>query len=169
LGNFPGNAVMNRVRVAFMAFVGAIGCGAVGGSFLTGEPDWVVKAEQADQRRQDDIATIARGISLYEMRRKELPYDLAKMAEGQTDGAIQFAFRDSETGEPYDYERVDSSRYKLCANFALKSLLQPTATEEAGSAQPIDPWRHPAGLSCFLFDGGTPTPVPIAPAADAKD
>jgi len=91
------------------------------------------------------------------------------MAEGQTDGAIQFAFRDSETGEPYDYERVDSSRYKLCANFALKSLLQPTATEEAGSAQPIDPWRHPAGLSCFLFDGGTPTPVPIAPAADAKD
>jgi len=160
---------MNRVRVAFGLFVGAIGCGAIGGGALTGEPDWVVKAEQADQQRQVDIATIAHGISLFATRRKELPYDLAKMAESQTDGAIQFAFRDSETDEPYDYERVDSRRYKLCANFTLASAPLPASTGEAGSAPATDPWRHPAGLSCFLFDGETPTPVPTAPAAEAKD
>jgi hypothetical protein len=160
---------MNRVRVAFVLFVGAIGCGAIGGGALTGEPDWVVKGEQADQRRQNDIATIAHGISLFEMRRKELPYDLTKMAESQTDGTIQFAFRDSETGEPYDYERVDSRHYKLCANFTLASLPQPASTGEAERAQTTDAWRHPAGMSCFLFDGETPTPVPTAPGAEAKD
>lgn len=159
---------MNPIRAAFVLFVGAIGCGAIGGGALTNEPDWVIKGEQADQRRQSDIATIANGISLYVMRRKELPYDLAKMAESQTDGAIQFVFGDRETGEPYDYQRLDSRRYKLCANFVLESLPQPTATDEAGSAQPSDPWRHPAGLSCFLFDGETPTPVSTAPAAEAK-
>lgn len=159
---------MNRVRVAFVLFVGAIGCGAIGGGALTNEPDWVIKGEQADQRRQNDIATIANGISLYVARRKELPYDLAKMVESQTDGATQFGLRDSETDEPYDYERLDSGRYKLCANFVLESLPPPTAADETGSAQPTDPWRHPAGLSCFLFDGETPTPVSIAPAAEAK-
>ena len=160
---------MNCVRVAFILFVGLVGCGAIGAGALTGEPDWVVKGEQADQRRQDDIATIARGVSLFETRRKELPYDLDKMAESQTDGTIQFAFRDSETDQPYDYERVDSRHYKLCANFTLASLPQPTATAEAGSAQTTDAWAHPAGLTCFLFDGETPTPVPTAPAAETKN
>jgi hypothetical protein len=159
---------MNGVRVAFVLFVGVVGCGAIGGGALTGEPDWVVKGQQADQRRQDDIATIARGVSLFETSRKELPYDLDKMAQNQTDGAIQFSFRDSETGEPYDYERVDSRHYKLCANFTLASLPQPTAIDEAGSAQTTDAWAHAAGLTCFLFDGETPTPVPIASAAEAK-
>lgn len=159
---------MNRVRVAFVLFVGVVGCGAIGGGALTGEPVWVVKGEQADQRRQDDIATIANGISLFEKRRKELPYDLTKMAESQSDGATQFAFRDSETDEPYDYERVDSRHYKLCANFTLASVPQPTATGEAGHTQTADVWRHPAGPSCFLFDGETPTPVPTAPAPEAK-
>jgi hypothetical protein len=102
------------------------------------------------------------------MRYKELPYDLTKMAESLTDGTIQLALRDSETDEPYDYERLDSRHYKLCANFALEGLPRPTSTGETGNAQATDPWRHPAGVSCFLFDGETPTPVPIAPDAEAK-
>ena len=70
------------------------------------------------------------------MRRKELPYDLAKTAESLTDGTIQLALRDSETDEPYDYVRLDLRHYKLCANFALESLPRPTRTGEAASAQP---------------------------------
>jgi hypothetical protein len=158
---------MNRVRGAFCLFVAVIGCGAIGGGALTAEPSWVAKAGQADRRRQSDVATIAHAISLYEMRRKELPYDLTKVVENQTDGTIHLALRDSETGEPYDYERLDSRHYKLCVNFVLESLPQQTIVDETGSAQPTDPWRHPAGLSCFQFDGETPTPVPIAPAAEA--
>ncbi len=160
---------MNRVRGAFCLFVAVVGCGAIGGGALTVEPGWVVKAGQADQRRQRDVATIAHAISLFEMRRKELPYDLAKIAESLTDGTIHLALRDSETGEPYEYERLDSRHYKLCANFALESLPRPTTTGEAASAQPTDPWRHPAGLSCFQFDGEAPTPIPIAQAAEATD
>jgi len=160
---------MNRVRGAFYVFVAVIGCGAIGGGALTALPGWVAKAGQTDRRRQSDLATIAHAISLFEMRRKQLPYDLTKLAASPTDGTIQLALRDRETDDPYDYERLDSRHYKLCADFDLESLPRPTATAEAGSAQPTDPWRHPAGLSCFLFDGEAPTPVPIAPAVEAKD
>jgi hypothetical protein len=160
---------MNRVRGAFCLFVAIVGCGAIGGGALTSEPSWVAKADRADRRRQSEIAAIARAVSLYEMRRKELPYDLTKVAESQTDGAIHLALRDSETDAPYDYERLDSRHYKLCANFALESLPRPTPAGEAESAQPKNPWSHQAGVSCFQFDGKVPTPVPIAPTAEATN
>ena len=159
---------MNRVRVAFVFIVGAIGCGAIAGGAMTNVPDWVVKGEQADQRRQDDIAAIAQAVSQFQTRKKELPYDLSKIAENQTDGAPQLNLNDSETAQPYDYERVDSRHYKLCANFTLASLRQPAAADGTETAQAIDPWRHPAGVSCFLFDGEAATPTPVQPSAEAK-
>ena len=159
---------MNPVRVAFALFVGALGCGAIGGGAFTNEPDWVVKGEQADQRRQADIATIAQAISLFENRRKELPYDLSKMVESQTDGAAPLSLSDSETAQPYDYERLDARRYKLCANFTLESLQSPSVSGESDGAPAPDPWRHPAGLACFQFNGENPTPIPSDSAAEAK-
>ena len=160
---------MNRVRGAFCLFVTVVGCGAIGGGALTAQPSWVVKAERADQQRQSDVATIAHAISLFEMRNKDLPYDLTKLAESLTDGTIRLSLRDEESDAPYDYERLDSRRYKLCANFALESLPGPVAAIDAASAHAADPWRHPAGPSCFLFDGESPTPLPVAPAAEAKN
>jgi hypothetical protein len=54
---------------------------------------------------------------------------------------------DPQTHEPYEYERIGATRYRLCANFAFAS-----APAEATPYARIDPrLRHRAGRSCYLF------------------
>jgi hypothetical protein len=59
--------------------------------------------------------------------------------------------RDPFTGQPYEYRRLDSEHYQVCAEFGAAS---PTASGQAAF------WAHPAGRKCFEigFRGNTPYP-----------
>ncbi|MGH7741899.1 MAG: hypothetical protein ACRENS_07750, partial [Candidatus Eiseniibacteriota bacterium] len=55
--------------------------------------------------------------------------------------------RDPNTGAPYEYTRVDSVSYRLCAKFAVQDSVAQTY-ETPGNPHF---WRHPAGHHCFEF------------------
>ena len=45
------------------------------------EPAWVGQARQTDFQRQQDLGAIANAIVSFKNRRKDLPYELSKLAE----------------------------------------------------------------------------------------
>ncbi len=54
---------------------------------------------------------------------------------------------DPVTGAPYEYRRLDATRYELCASYARPS-------SRTGD-RPLDDgpfWRHGAGRTCYRFD-----------------
>ena len=159
---------MNCVRGAFCLFVTVVGCGAIGGGALTAQPSWVVKAERADQQRQSDVATIAHAISLFEMRNKDLPYDLTKLAESLTDGTIRLASATKRatrlTITSVSIHGATSSarisRWKAC-----QGRLRPS-TPRARTRPTL---AAPGGSLLFPVHGESPTPLPVAPAVEATD
>jgi hypothetical protein len=65
---------------------------------------------------------------------------------------VALAERDPFTGQPYEYRRLDSDRYQVCAEFKAPS---PKASG------PTLFWAHPAGRKCF--DIGFHSNVPFPP------
>ena len=54
------------------------------------------------------------------------------------------AFVDPQTGKPYDYQRIDDDRFRLCAIFSAPSDTDVAAHPGVYSAD----WSHPAGVFC---------------------
>jgi hypothetical protein len=159
-----GGFGMRSDRFVFACFVAGLGCCALVGGALTMEPAWIGKALQADLQREQDLRAIAYAVSAFEVRQRELPYNLEKLAEFQTAWSSSLPIGDPEDGQTYPYSRVDSQAFKLCANFKLSSLPASAAPARA----PASPWAHPVGAHCFLFKGKTDTPAPDPAMADAK-
>ncbi len=159
---------MSDVRTAFASFVAAVGAIAIVGGVLTTEPAWIAEAQRTDLQRQLDLGAIANAIVFFERRHKDLPYDLSKLAESLPDGATPLALGDPESTRPYDYERLDSDRYKLCADFKLATLPASNTAELPPSRRPVPAWTHAVGTQCFVFNSRSGNPLPDPPPAEAK-
>jgi hypothetical protein len=147
-------------RGAFANCVGALGaCALIGGAF-TMEPAWIGEAQEADLQRQRDLAAIASAIVNFENQVQDLPYDLPKLAESPRLSTAPLPLADPATGQLYQYARVDSHRYKHCATFKLESLPFGGARAQTLARDPIDPWTHAAGATCFVFERQSPSPLP---------
>ena len=121
---------MTGERIAgIAAFVVVVGGVALG--FATIGPPQHVRLVELDRQRVSDLQIID-GTVRSDYRRpagSEVP---ARYGETWP--------RDPLTGQPYEYRRETTSRYVLCATFALPSDGAETR------------WRHGAGRTCYRED-----------------
>jgi len=159
---------VSDARTTFASFVAALGVCAIVGGFFTMEPAWIGQAQQTDLQRQRDLSAIANAIVVFKHKQDNLPYDLSKLAESPRPGTAPLALSDPETGQPYDYTRVTSHSYKLCAAFKLETLPTPTAPDRTPTRGLPSPWTHSAGTHCFVFDDQSTTPLPDPTQGEAR-
>jgi hypothetical protein len=121
------------------------------GFFLVGSPA-TRRLERFDERRLQDLRTIAREIqSMVEDRNKRgtlkepLPKSLEEAAERARDERLNP--RDPETNEPYRFLIKSETTYELCARFARKRDSDTRVF-----------WNHPAGAHCFRINVLDPPP-----------
>jgi len=103
----------------------------------------VQRQRKMDRVRVQDLTNIALSVTGYFRRHKALPGDLAALAK---EPGYRVARSDPDTGNPYGYQLLDASSYRLCADFATDSA--------ADSADPHDAytdvtWAHARGHQCF--------------------
>jgi hypothetical protein len=85
-----------------------------------------------------------------------LPDDLKTIDSGTLGTRGNFR-ADPASKTPYEYQRIDRNRYRLCATFAIS--YRPAVPADRG-------WKHPSGHTCFNFDVRA---NPVEPTANIFD
>jgi hypothetical protein len=115
----------------------AIVVGVVVAAFVSIGPPSRARAEALDRRRLQDLGEIA--------ARLHDDYTDAGRLPPPTYDSPQ---RDPVSKYPYEYRRVTSERYQLCAGFELPT---PAGRNDETVASF---WHHPAGRYCYSVDVG---------------
>jgi len=147
-----------RTHLAFAGVASlVVGFAVAWGFVLAGSPA-ARRIQLLDDRRLQDLQTIARAIESESVEssatgtadsKKKLQHPLPKTLEEADKGARleKLSIHDPETGEPYGYTMVNSTTFTLCANFS-----------QARDAEYRVFWNHPAGRHCFTIDVLDPPP-----------
>jgi type II secretory pathway pseudopilin PulG len=101
------------------------------------------RQRKMDGVRVRDLTTIASFVNGYFTRHKTLPPDLATLAK---EPGYRVAQSDPETGKPYDYQILDTTSYRLCADFATDSASE---SSDVYAIYPNVNWAHAQGHHCF--------------------
>jgi hypothetical protein len=105
-------------------------------AFVTiGSPNHA-RAEALDRQRVSDLGDAA----------AELHEDYGA---GPLPAALPQPRHDPVSGKPYQYQRLNDNRYRLCATFEL-----PTPPEQRAGPDVNTFWHHPAGRFCYTLDAG---------------
>jgi hypothetical protein len=94
-----------------------------------------------EERRVEELRDIQMSVVAFAKEADGLPASLAQMA-AKPGVTIP---RDPETGAPYEYERIDADRFRLCAVFTTDTAR--TSSENWLSRSPE--WAHGTGRQCF--------------------
>ena len=137
---FLRGRVRSGVFAAAAVALAATACGF--GFAATGTPG-VQRHMEADNRRVQDLRTIASVLS----GMTPLPRSLEEA------GAARPGLRvtDPESGKPYEYTMKAPNEFELCATFAA-------ADDFSGQSYASGFWRHPKGRACFAIGAGRPVP-----------
>ena len=115
------------------------------GLFMAGSPR-SERQRRLDQQRVEDLRAISAAVQDYYREYRALPDSLGLLAQ-LPQGGVE-AIRDPLSGQPYEYQPLDSLRYQLCARFdAADSTSWPRDRERPGGPSPFR--RHSAGRECF--------------------
>ncbi|HEX9878232.1 MAG TPA: hypothetical protein VGC50_16460 [Gammaproteobacteria bacterium] len=129
---------MNPNRVAAFLGLAVVAVAVLAGLWLAGSP-----AEQRlhrfDLRRTADLRSLVRMLDLYRQGNDALPEELEALVDGRIMSRLP---EDPETSDAYEYRRLSSDAYELCARFSL-----PAPESERG-----DFWYHDAGRQCYRLD-----------------
>ena len=93
-----------------------------------------------DEQKVNDLVNINYSVQNYYQIHGTLPLALAAISPGNYP-----LYQDKQTGKSYEYEYVDKTTYKLCAEFNKDSY----GTEMNKPYYPENLWNHPAGHYCF--------------------
>lgn len=138
-----------RIHLSFAAAAGALVLVVlVGGFFIAGTP-MTARLEQWDARKLEDLQTIRAEIG-YIVRepaesggrpriKRPLPKTLEEVVQLAEYSRPQI--RDPQTGDPYAYDVIDETHFRLCATFNRPR----DKTDEVF-------WNHPAGPHCYVVD-----------------
>ncbi len=130
-------------RVFALVATAAVVTGAIAGFWLLGSPTQQ-RQIRADQQRLRDLHQIAQNLN----QKAEQSQNRGKPVNLPASLSASERKSDPISGKLYDYQRIDNTRYKLCAEFATNSAedrLQDPTTEQ-------DFWQHPAGRHCFQLN-----------------
>jgi type II secretory pathway pseudopilin PulG len=103
-------------------------------------PPSVVRARALDQKRLQYLGTTESAIKSYYDVHHALPSDLKALDGDNNPWANNW--HDPETQQPFGYEIVNQTSYRLCAVFARHS-------EKDDSPYDPSPKKHGAGRDCF--------------------
>lgn len=133
-----GALLLGGVVLAVLAVVGV--------ALLVLESPAEQRQRRLDERRVDDLRSIANAVDLYWTEEGSLPPDLDSVADWQ---GLDVETTDPVTGAPYGYTLTGDDSYELCATFATTD-----PTPEAGTAwrRHGNVWHHPAGEHCFELE-----------------
>jgi len=131
--------------------------GAIAAFWLLGSPSQQ-RLISFDRQRLMDLRAIAFRLTDSAMNSNNAPEPLPEELPQGTNyqGYAGQSTQDPVTQEPYEYERVSDTAYKLCATFSTSS--QDRRIEQTDLSKG---WQHPAGRHCFELD--TTKPVPDMP------
>jgi hypothetical protein len=149
LGMPPAAVRTRRMHVSFATAAGALVMAVlVGGIVIAGTP-MTARLEQWDERKLEDLQTIRAEIGYIVLEageagsrpriKRRLPKTLEEVVQLAEYSRPQI--RDPQTGEPYEYEIIDETHFRLCAKFNLAL----DKTHEVF-------WNHPAGRHCYMVD-----------------
>ena len=145
-----GVEMPSRMR-AFARVAIVVVCGIlVGGFFIVGSPKQE-RLRRFDEERVNHLSTIQSEVISYWQRKNDLPETLDALKNDIT-GFV--SPQDPETYIAYEYRRVGSLSFELCATFALASPPQNPKTPKAIEAYPYrgpyqQNWEHGQGRTCF--------------------
>jgi len=109
-----------------------------GGMLLLGPPS-EERARQLDERRVQDLTSIAGAVDLYWTRYAKLPSSLDEVRqEPGSNGRVT----DPGTNQPYEYRSSGANAYEVCARFDRDS-------PQRGSTAGNQVWSHGTGRQCF--------------------
>ena len=115
---------------------------AVGiGLFILGSP-MEERARRVDNRRVEDLQGIVAATDLYWTRHSRLPISLDQLT---AEPGVRIKTGDPTSSETYGYQALDSTHYKLCAEFESESA-------EISSSPTNNLWAHNSGHQCFQFE-----------------
>ena len=101
------------------------------------------RAIRADERRIEDLRSIAQQIYFRNHRQTPMPTSLAEQMQ-----STGVSLNDPVTKVPYEYHPKAGSTYELCATFATNSNAQAGWIIQPPSAF----WSHPKGTQCYQLD-----------------
>lgn len=139
---------MNSARSAYwgalltLVVVASLGVGI----WIVGSPT-EERERRLDARRVQDLIAISDRVQRHAKDTDALPADLASLAqhsERQAGRFPQVQLRDPVTREPYEYEVLGPTTFRLCAHFGRAS-----ASRFSEDGMESDPWSHNAGRFCF--------------------
>jgi hypothetical protein len=103
----------------------------------------VQRRHKMDGVRVQNLTFIAMSVNGYFTRHKELPADLDALAK---EPGYHISPLDPETGNPYGYEILSATSYRLCADFNLDSA---TDSPDPYNTYVDVSWAHGPGHQCF--------------------
>jgi hypothetical protein len=127
------------VAALFFAVAGLACVAAVGsGLWLMGPPSEQA-ARRIDDRRLEDLRTLAQGVDRYYEQNTALPESLDAMNMALP---TPLRLEDPDTHAPYRYSAGSGKTFELCADFAHAS---------GDNVLPDSVWTHGAGTQCFTL------------------
>jgi hypothetical protein len=123
-----------KERLLAAAFTLLVIAAVIRALFMIG-PIGEQRQRKFDEKRLSDLQRISSSINYYFTTHSELPGQLDVLVK---EAGMNIPIRDPETGKLYEYHKISSERYELCATFSLGSGDQ---TELR--------WSHKAGHACF--------------------
>jgi hypothetical protein len=152
----PASHKMWRI-IAGLIIVGAI----VWGFAVLGSPR-TQQLIKYDQQKISDLQNIESEISSYVNQKGVVPTKISDLTE------IYYSANwiDSQTGKQYEYEKINATSYKLCAEFNKELSVHNSPELYAYAGNTGDQFNHPAGHYCFETDNVTPLypiqkPIPL--------
>lgn len=133
-----------KSRKIWRIVAGAIVVGSIISGFAVLGSPATQRLYKYDEQKINELLSINSEINNYYNTKGVLPRTLADI----TAVAYYIVIVDSQTGKPYEYEKIDETTYNLCAEFNKtskeKDKLNSTLQYPYGVS-----WTHPAGKHCF--------------------
>jgi type II secretory pathway pseudopilin PulG len=111
------------------------------------------RARRMDLQRVNNLQQITYALDIYYNLKKTIPDDLQSLS-GAQDVYIE-TINDPQTKQPYEYRKLEPTKYELCAVFELaaddtrgQGKFAPPTVPFSGNAADMM-WKHAAGRQCF--------------------
>lgn len=138
----------NSVAIA----VGIVGILAVAVGFIIIGTPWQAHQARLDTQKVNDLQSIQYQVVYYWQQKQKLPAQLSDLNDSISGFAVPL---DPQTRQPYTYQALGSTSFKLCANFSAPSsptgrgatISYPEPAGLYGGTQ--DNWQHGVGETCF--------------------
>ena len=134
-----------KVRWASLAVISIGSATAIIGSLQHINSPALERRQKSDAIRQAALESIDNAVMRYHRAYRKLPNSLGELADAQ-----HWRFpRDPTTRNPYEYELVDETAYRLCATFSQERILDDLVMEYGPYMRVSTFDEHPAGPHCF--------------------